>query len=93
MVDRRGWPEIIAEILKVAKQSRLKTHIMFKAGLSHDQVNRYLSFLVERGLIENFTVKKKRLTMELYRTTPKGVELIEILESIRKLETSSGKQK
>lgn len=89
MVNRRDWHDIIAEILKTTKDGKLKTHIMFKVRLSHDQVNRYLPFLVDKGFIENFTMKKKRLTMELYRTTQKGLRLMEILESMKKLEDSS----
>jgi len=88
IAKRRGWHDIITEILKTARDGEIKTHIMFKAGLSHNQVNRYLSFLVEKGLVENLTVKRKKSNTRLYRTTQKGVQLIEILESLRKLEGS-----
>lgn len=88
MANRRGWHDIIAEILKIARSGKLKTHIMFKARLSHEQANKYLPFLVNKGLIENLTVKKKKLRRKLYRTTQKGIRLMKIVESMKKLEDS-----
>jgi len=89
---RRGWLDIVAEMLRIARNGKLKTHIRFKAGLSHSQVNKYLPFLVEKGLIENLTVKKRKLNIKLYRTTQKGLRFIEILESMKKLEDSPEKR-
>ena len=43
--------EIIASILKVASNGALKTHIMYRANLSHRQLEKYLAFLEERGLL------------------------------------------
>lgn len=88
MAKRRDWHDIIAEILRTARDGKLKTHIMFRARLSYDQVNKYLSFLVDKGLMENLSVKKKKLSMELYHTTQKGLKLMEILELMKKLEGS-----
>ena len=52
----RGRYQIIAEILSVINESNTKgvtrTSIMYKAFLSHAQLKEYLSFLLEKGLIE-----------------------------------------
>lgn len=85
---RRGWHDIIAEILKTANQGTLKTHIALKVGLTHDQMKRYLRFLIDEGLIQNLTIKRRKLSIRLYRTTQKGLKLMEILEFMRKLEDS-----
>jgi predicted transcriptional regulator len=47
----RSRPEIVASILDIASKGALKTHIMYKANLSHRQLESYLRFLLETGLI------------------------------------------
>jgi len=50
-VGNRTRLEILASILKIASNGSLKTHIMYKANLSRRQLERYLAFLEERGLL------------------------------------------
>jgi len=50
---------------------------MYKAFITYDQLNDYLSLLVEKGLIE-YTEGER-----LYRTTPKGVDFLNHSESPR----------
>ena len=47
--------EILVSILKVASNGTLKTHIMYRANLSHRQLEKYLAFLEERGLLVQAT--------------------------------------
>ena len=54
-----------------------KTKIMYKAFITYDQLNDYLSLLLEKGLIE-YTEGER-----LYRTTPKGVDFLHHTESPR----------
>lgn len=63
----------------------MKSHIMRQANLSHRQINRYIRLLVDRGLIENVEVKHKKPNKVMYRTTVKGLKLIEILEYLKDL--------
>ena len=44
--------EILANILQVASSRTLKTHIMYRANLSHRQLEKYLSFLESNGMLE-----------------------------------------
>jgi len=44
--------EILANILQVASNRTLKTHIMYRANLSHRQLEKYLSFLETKGMLE-----------------------------------------
>ena len=82
---RRDRHDIVTEILKTAREGKIKTHIMYKAKLSYSQINTYLQLLVEKGFLENNTVVKKKQTITLYKTTPKGVHLIENIEVVNDL--------
>ncbi|MFQ6073735.1 MAG: winged helix-turn-helix domain-containing protein [Candidatus Bathyarchaeia archaeon] len=84
---RRDRHDIVAEILKTAKGGKIKTHIMYKAKLSYSQINEYLNLLIKKGFLENMTIKRKRQTVTMYRTTKKGIEFLDHLESIDKLWT------
>jgi len=82
---RRDRHDIVAEILKTAREGRIKTHIMYKAKLSYSQINTYLQLLVDKGFLENNTIVRKRQTITMYRTTPKGVHFIENIDTVNQL--------
>lgn len=86
---RRDRHDIIAEILKTAANGRIKTHIMYRAKLSYSQINEYLPLLVEKGFLENVKITRGRYRATVYRTTSKGKQFIENLESVDKLWTKS----
>jgi predicted transcriptional regulator len=58
----------MAEIMEIAKESQLKTRIMYRANLSFSQVNEYLSFLTEMGFLRVHLENRQKL----YETTAKG---------------------
>ena len=70
---RREKLLILAEIVGVAKQGALKTHIMYKANLSFTQLNQYLLFLSNAGLLEECS----RNGQAIYKTTQKGLEFLQ----------------
>lgn len=75
---RRDRLYIIAEILRMAKNGSLKTHLMYGANLSFAQLNDYLLFLISTRLLK--TVKEDgRL---IYKTTSKGLEFLTNYEKI-----------
>jgi len=82
---RRDRHDIVAEILHHAMGGKIKTHIMYKAKLSYYQIQEYLPLLMEKGFLENTTIKQKRKITKIYRTTKKGIEFLEHLESVNKL--------
>jgi len=84
---RRDRHEIVAEILKTAVKGNIKTHIMYKAKLSYSQISEYLPLLVQKGFLENVKVVRSGQRSTVYRTTSKGMEFIENLESLNKLWT------
>jgi len=85
VTKRRDRHEIIVEILKTAREGKIKTHIMYRVKLSYAQINEYLPLLVNKGLLEPFTVKHRKLHRKLYRTTEKGMKLLRNFESMAKL--------
>jgi predicted transcriptional regulator len=73
-LGNRTRVEILASILGVAHDGALKTHIMYKANLSHKQLQRYLGFLMESNLLER--VQDSDTGSDYYRITERGVEFL-----------------
>ena len=65
---RRTSYEISSDILRVARGGALKSHLVYKANLNFEVIQRYLGHLIKGGLIEN--------SGRIFRTTEKGVEFI-----------------
>jgi len=82
---RRDRHDIVAEILKTAREGRIKTHIMYKAKLSYSQINTYLNLLVEKGFLENNAIRRRKQTITVYRTTHKGILYIDSIEVVNQL--------
>ncbi|MBP1909053.1 winged helix-turn-helix domain-containing protein [Methanolobus bombayensis] len=71
---RRSKTAISVEILRAALEGAKKTHIVYRANLNFEVVNRYLSLLKENGLIEQ--------KGNMYVTTDKGKEFQEIAKEL-----------
>jgi predicted transcriptional regulator len=81
--NNRGKIQIMGDVLVLATSGIKKTHIMYKANLSYEQVHLYLSELMKKRLVTQ-DVSSDGV---IYRTTEKGREflvhythLIEFLE-------------
>ncbi len=86
---RRDQLRIAANILENARGGILKTQIMYRANLSFTQLNDYLTFLLDTGLITQVSVDGK----DLYRTTPKGVGFLnQHRELLKMMETSTARR-
>ena len=73
-IGNRTRMEILASMLKVASNGALKTHIMYKANLSHRQLERYLALLEERGLLAQGV--DEDMGNRIYRITEKGFDFL-----------------
>ena len=80
MDTRRSNIEIIADILRLGNTK--KTDIMYGCDLCFSQAQRYIPFLLERGLLEEYEVVKGRKT---YRPTHEGEQLLTHIERVREL--------
>jgi len=72
---RRSKLEMHIDVLKVlANRGPLKlTHIMYKANVNCSVLKEYLDFLIQRGLVEEQTMHKKRnKTKVVYAITERG---------------------
>jgi len=74
---RRSSIEVIAEMLRLGEAG--KTEIMYSANMSYSQLQKYLSFLLQLGLITKVTVGNPVVT---YRVTRKGLRLLRNIEGI-----------
>ncbi len=74
---------IVANILTIAKQGALKTHLMYKANLSYTMLRDYLKFLLDNGLLSESRYPEDRVT--LYRTTEKGTRYLESYVALKDL--------
>jgi len=54
----RNKVEIAAQVLKVAADGAKKTHIMYGANLSFDQLEKYLKLLLDKGLLDGRSTER-----------------------------------
>jgi len=74
IVSNRSRVEILANILNVAERATLKTHIMYKANLSHRQLEKYLGFLEHNGML--LQVLDIETGTRRYKVTEKGIDFL-----------------
>jgi predicted transcriptional regulator len=86
---RRDQLSIIANILESAKGGVRKTKIMHTVNLSFVQLNDYLTFLVDNGLIRLSSVGKK----EVYIATIKGVLFAQMYRELTSMITTQNDEK
>ena len=70
--NNRGKIQIMGDVLTLATSGIKKTHIMYRANLSYEQVYLYLRELISKRLI----VQDASSDGVLYRTTEKGREFL-----------------
>lgn len=82
---------IIAQMLSTINESdakgATKTSIMYKSFLSYEQLKEYLSFLLEKGLIDEIPQQIKTHGNEklVYKITGKGIRMLQISEEIESI--------
>ncbi len=82
--QHRSRLKIINDILTVAKHGTRKTHIMYRANLSYDQLNEYLAFLLDNGLIEkDADVEYEGAVM--YKVSNKGRQFLERYSQLQEI--------
>jgi predicted transcriptional regulator len=78
-MGNRSRTEIVAMILDAANGGETKTKIMYFAFLSYNQLNEYLSILIENNLIEYLDGTKT------FKTTEKGLKFLKTHNEIGEL--------
>ncbi len=82
--SHRGRLDIIANILVAASGGVRKTAIMYKCNLSFRQLEMYLDFLQERGLLNAFARRRSR-TFVMFETTDKGMDYLQAYHNLSAL--------
>ena len=90
--EYRARYTIISKMLEIVKDNNTegvtKTLIMYRAYLSYAQLKEYLTFLLEKGLLEELP---KQITTRgnnekfVYRITGKGIRILAISKEIESL--------
>jgi len=75
----RSRTEIVSNILDAANGRATKTKIMYIAFLSYNQLNEYLSLLIENNLVEYLDGTKT------FKTTEKGLFFLKVHNEIGEL--------
>jgi predicted transcriptional regulator len=78
-MGNRSRTEIVSSILDAANGGTTKTKIMYIAFLSYNQLNEYLSILIENNLIEYLNGTKT------FKTTEKGLNYLKMHNEIGEL--------
>jgi predicted transcriptional regulator len=78
-MGNRSRTEIVSSILDAANGGITKTKIMYIAFLSYNQLNEYLSILIENNLIEYLDGTKT------FKTTEKGLNYLKMHNEIGEL--------
>ena len=72
--------DIIVSMLEAARHGGMRTKIMYSSYLSSHQLRPYLELAIKNGLLAYDSTKQR------YRTTEKGLRLLELYGTIGKLE-------
>jgi predicted transcriptional regulator len=75
--SRRSSLEIIADMLRLGEAG--KTEIMYSVNMSYFQLQKYLSFMLDRGLIDKVALGNPSVT---YRVTVKGLEVLRSIDAL-----------
>lgn len=76
-IIKRSRHNIISEILDICKDGASKTRIVYQANLNFRTVNPYIDLLIKNGLID-----VSYGNSVLYKTTEKGMDLLDNFKQI-----------
>ena len=74
---RRSSIEIIADMLRLGEAQ--KTEIMYSVNMSYFQLQKYLDFMLGRGLIDKVKLGNPSVT---YRVTAKGLRVLRSIDAV-----------
>ena len=80
---RRSEIQIIGEILGLSKNGAKKTEILYQNNMSFSQLQDYLSYLIEKDIIEKIIVTNDNGTVsKTFINAEKGNDLLEDIHKI-----------
>jgi predicted transcriptional regulator len=82
--SHRSKIDIIADVLRETGGGARKTQIMYGCNLSFKQLQNYLKFLLDRGLLRRVT-ERKGVDPRSFKTTRKGRSLLRAYDRLKVL--------
>ena len=76
---------MLSTINDTGNEGANKTSIMYKSYLSYAQLKEYLSFMVEKGLVEKIPRQFSGNEKLVYKITGKGLRLLQISKEIESI--------
>jgi predicted transcriptional regulator len=86
--SNRGWLEIIEFILLMCENGARKTHVMYRCNLNSKQINQYLEFLLDSGMLEMIQ-ERPSSKRYIYKTTDLGKKFIANYKQLASLFTKA----
>ena len=89
MGERREKLDIIKDILEAIRDKGgiiKPTHLLYKSNLSHDSMKRYVSELMEKGMLEEIEEK----TIKKFTITDKGLKFLSDYKQVKEFTDSFG---
>ena len=81
---RRSELQIIGEILHLSQNGAKKTEILYRNNMSFTQLQNYLSFLLEKNILQEHLIPSKNgIQNKLYTTTELGNNLLKDINKIK----------
>ncbi len=79
---RRSNIQIIADMLRTGENGAGKTKIMYSSNMSYSQIQKYLTFLLGHGFINEIHVGNPKVT---YQVTESGLRLLKSIENVTEM--------
>ena len=89
MIARRSKMQIYIDILKLLQNSNgrmKKTHIVYKANLTHVRLKEYLEFLMSKEFIEEKPLGREKM----FILTENGTKFLENANKLKKISDAFG---
>ncbi|MGI0084167.1 MAG: winged helix-turn-helix domain-containing protein, partial [Nitrososphaerales archaeon] len=80
-MKNRSRMEIIYDVISASKSPVKKTNLMYKSNLSFKQLELYLGFLIEQGLIE--ARPQEDVPGRTYGATSRGFQFMRVFEDLQ----------
>ena len=80
--NRRSKIEIINDILKLSANGAKKTELLYQGNFSFTQLQSYLSYLIEKNILEESEIQNNGGIIKYYKTTEKGLIFLEDVKKI-----------
>jgi predicted transcriptional regulator len=80
---------IVSQLLEIARDECLKTHLIYRANLSFYGVTKYLDVLLSQGLLTECPAKDS--ANKRFKTSARGLEFLNLYYTLEKLLVSDSK--